>query len=176
MAAKSLSTVEEKMQIDLAKVNEIVLRYGKNKEDVIAMLLECQDRFRYIPREVLKVISEQTGVPITKLLGVATFYRGFSINPVGKCQFSVCMGTACYVLGAPRLLEAFSRELGIDPGKTTKDGKFSLHTINCPGCCGLAPVITIGDEVLGKVTLAKVPRIIEKYNKMIDKGEWKKGE
>lgn len=161
------------MQIDQAKVKEIIMRYGKNKEDVIAMLLECQSKFKYVPREVLQTISKEVDIPVTKLLGVATFYRGFSLNPVGKCQISVCMGTACYVLGAPRLLESFARELGIDPGKTSKDGKFSLHTINCPGCCGLAPVITVNDEVIGKVTLSKVPRLIEKYHKIIEKGELK---
>jgi len=164
------------MQIDKAKINEIILKHGKNKEDVIAMLLDYQSKFRYIPRDVIYTISKEVGVPVVKLLGVATFYRGFSLIPVGKCPISVCMGTACYVLGAPRLLEAFSRELNIDPGKTTKDGNFSLHTINCPGCCGLAPVITVGDEVIGKVTLAKVPRLIEKYHKLIEKGEWKKEE
>lgn len=164
------------MTIDKGKVNEIILRYGKNKEDVIAMLLECQSKFRYIPRGVIEQISKEVGVPVVKLLGVATFYRGFSLNPVGICQISVCMGTACYVLGAPKLLDAFARELGIDPGKTTKDGKFSLHTINCPGCCGLAPVITVNEEVIGKVTLPKVPKLIEKYNNMIDKGLIKREE
>lgn len=158
-------------QIDLKIVNEIIMKHGRRKESVIGMLLDCQDKFRYIPKEVLDTISAQTGVPVTKLVGVATFYRGFSLNPVGKCPISVCMGTACYVLGASKILEAFARELNIDKGKTTKDGVFSLHTINCPGCCGLAPVITVGQEVIGKVTLAKVPRIIEKYYKLSEKKE-----
>ena len=158
-------------QIDLKIVNEIIMKHGRRKEGVIGMLLDCQDKFRYVPKEVIETISSQTGVPVTKLVGVGTFYRGFSLNPVGKCQISVCMGTACYVLGAPKILEAFARDLNIDKGKTTKDGVFSLHTINCPGCCGLAPVITVGQEVIGKVTLAKVPRIIEKFYKLSEKKE-----
>lgn len=158
-------------QIDLKAVNEIIMKHGRKQEGVIGMLLDCQEKFRYVPREVIKNISQQTGVPVTKLLGVATFYRGFSLNPVGKFPVSVCMGTACYVLGAPKILDAFSRELNIDKGKTTKDGIFSLHTINCPGCCGLAPVITVGQDVIGKVSLAKVPRIIEKYYKLSEKSE-----
>ena len=110
-------------------------------------------------------MADRVGVPLTRVLSIATFFRAFSLEPVGRYPIHVCMGTACYVLGAPKLVDAFSRELGIEENQRSKDGLFSLHTINCPGCCGLAPVVTVGLDVIGKVTQAQVPKIVERYRK-----------
>jgi NADH:ubiquinone oxidoreductase subunit E len=98
-------------------------------------------------------------------LGIATFYRGFSLKPVGRHRIHVCMGTACHVQGAPRLLDAVSRELGIQKGETTPDMEFSLDTVNCLGCCGLAPVITVGTDVHGKLKQTGIPRMLRRYVK-----------
>lgn len=151
--------------VDLARVDAIVDEHGRQREHLIAMLLECQSEFRYLPRELVERVAARVGVPVRVVLGIATFYRGFSLKPVGKHQISVCTGTACHVLGATRLVEALERELGVQCGDTTADGEFSLHTINCPGCCGLAPVVTVNEDVHGKISQVKLPRLVRKYKK-----------
>ncbi len=151
------------MQTDISKVDEIIMRYGRRKENLLAILLDCQEEFYYLPKEALEEISKQTGTPFVKVLHAATFFRAFSLKPVGKYPIHVCMGTACHVKGAPRLLEAFERELQIKKGETTKDNLFSIETVNCLGCCGLAPVVTVGKDVHGKLRQATISRIIKKY-------------
>lgn len=151
--------------MDAVKVDAIIDRHGRRQEQLIAMLLECQEEFRYLPRELIEQVAAHVGVPVTVVLGIATFYRGFSLKPVGKYQISVCTGTACHVLGATKLVEAFERELGVKRSDTTPDGLFSLHTINCPGCCGLAPVVTVGQDVHGKINQARIPRLVNRYRK-----------
>ena len=149
--------------VDATKVDAIVDRHGRRREDLIAMLLECQEEFRYLPRQIVERVAQRVGVPVTVVLGIATFYRGFSLKPVGEYQISVCTGTACHVLGARKLVEAFERELGLKCGDTSPDGRFSLHTINCPGCCGLAPVVTVGEAVHGHMTVKKIAGLINQY-------------
>ncbi len=149
--------------VDISKVREIVKRHGSKREHVIAMLLDCQEEFRYLPREVLEEVSVQIGSPLTSVLTLATFFRAFSLKPVGRHQIHVCMGTACNIQGGPRLVEAVERELKIKKGDTTPDMEFSLDTVNCVGCCGLAPVITVGQDVHGKVKQSQVPRIVKQY-------------
>jgi len=149
--------------IDRAKVNEIVLRHGRRKERLIAILLDCQEEFYHLPQEVLQEISDRVEVPLSKVLGIATFYRTFSLKPVGKYPIHVCTGTACHVKGAPRLLEALERELKILRGDTSPDMLFSISTVNCLGACGLAPCITVGKDVHGKLKQSDVPRILKKY-------------
>jgi NADH-quinone oxidoreductase subunit E len=152
--------------LDLARVDAIVDGHGRQREHLIAMLLECQSEFRFLPRELIERVAARVGVPVRVVLGIATFYRGFSLKPVGKYQISVCTGTACHVLGATKLVEALERELGVKRGDTTGDGEFSLHTINCPGCCGLAPVVTVNQDVHGKISQVKLPRLVRKYKKV----------
>ncbi len=149
--------------VDLARVEEIVDRHGRSRDRLIAMLLDCQQEFRYLPRPLIERVASRVGVPVMTVLGIATFYRGFSLKPVGEHQISVCTGTACQVLGAPKLVEAFEQELGIKKGETAPDGRFSLHTINCPGCCGLAPVVTVGDDIHSKVTPEEVQSLVNQY-------------
>jgi NADH:ubiquinone oxidoreductase subunit E len=151
--------------VDLTRVDAIVDRHQGQREHLIAMLLECQDEFRYLPRQLIERVAARVNVPVTVVLGIATFYRGFSLKPVGRYPISVCTGTACHVLGATRLVEALERELGVKRGDTTPDGLFSLHTINCPGCCGLAPVVTVGQDVHGKINQARLPRLVGRYKK-----------
>lgn len=149
--------------VDVSKVQEIVQRHECKREHIIAILLECQDEFRYLPREVLEEIAADIDTPLTSVLSVATFFRAFSLKPVGRHQVHVCMGTACNISGGPRLLEALERELKVKRGDTTPDLQFSLDTVNCVGCCGLAPVITIGQDVHGKIKQSQIPRIVKKY-------------
>jgi NADH-quinone oxidoreductase subunit E len=151
--------------IDVVKVEQIVDRHGRRSEHLIAMLLECQEEFCHLPREVIETVARRMQAPVSAVLGIATFYRGFSLKPVGRHPIHVCMGTACHVQGAPRLLDAISRELGIQRGDTTTDMEFSLDTVNCLGCCGLAPVVTVGQDVHGKLKQAAVPKMLRKYQK-----------
>lgn len=150
--------------VDMAKVREIIERHGCAQENIIAMLLDCQEEFYHIPREVIEEIATRVGIPRAKVLGIATFFRAFSLKPVGKHPIHVCMGTACHVKGAPRLLDAFLRELGVQrTQEVTPDNLFSVDTVNCLGCCGLAPVVTVGRDVHGKLKQSDVARLIKKY-------------
>lgn len=149
--------------IERARVEEIVERHGRLKENLIAVLLDCQEEFHHLPREVIETVAEAMGTPVTQVLGIGTFYRTFSLQPVGRHCLHVCMGTACHVQGAPKLLEALERELGVKRGHTTPDQQFTLDTVNCLGCCGLAPVLTVGQDVHGKVKQAQIPRILKQY-------------
>ncbi|MFH1177016.1 MAG: NAD(P)H-dependent oxidoreductase subunit E [Acidobacteriota bacterium] len=151
--------------VDVSKVRDIVSKHGGKREHLIAMLLDCQEEFHYIPREVVTEVATQVAAPITHVLGIATFFRAFSLKPVGVYPVHVCLGTACHVQGGVRLLEALERQLGVPKGETTKDMLFSVDSVNCLGCCGLAPVIMIGPNVHGKLKQAQIPRILKKYRK-----------
>jgi len=147
--------------IDTTNADTIVRRHGGRQEDLIAILLDCQEEYHYLPREVLEEVAVETATPLTSVLRIATFFRAFSLRPVGRHQIHVCMGTACNIQGGPRLVEALERELKIKRGDTTPDLEFSLDTVNCIGCCGLAPVVTVGQEVHGKMRQSTVPRLIK---------------
>ncbi len=149
--------------IDTSKVHSIVAHHESRKEHMIAILLECQEEYRYLPREVLEKVSAELNTPLTSVLSIATFFRAFSLKPVGRHQVHVCMGTACCIQGGPRLVEALERELKIKKGDTTPDMEFTLDTVNCVGCCGLAPVVTVGKEVHGKLKQSGIPRLVKQY-------------
>ena len=127
------------------------------------LLQKAQDIYGYLPEEILKKISDETMIPVEKFYGVATFYSQFSLNPKGKYQISVCLGTACYVKGSGDIYNALMEKLGIVGGECTPDGKFSLDACRCVGACGLAPVMLVNDEVYGRLTADQVDDILAKY-------------
>ena len=127
------------------------------------VLQAAQEIFGYLPEEVQIMVAEGLGIPLTEVYGVASFYAQFTLNPKGKYQISVCLGTACYVKGASDVLTAVEKKLGIKPGGITPDGKFSLDSCRCVGACGLAPVMMINGEVYGRLTADDIPGIIAKY-------------
>ena len=129
----------------------------------IPVLHEAQDIYGYLPIEVQEIISEGLGVPLAEIYGIVTFYTQFSLNPKGEYEIGVCLGTACYVKGSGDILEEIKKELGIDVGECTPDGKFSLTATRCVGACGLAPVVTINDDVYGRLTTKEVADILKKY-------------
>lgn len=143
-------------------VSEILSQYQSDPGSVIAILQDVQAEFSYLPPEVLKLISRKLAIPLSRVLSLATFYRAFSLTPKGRHPIHVCLGTACHVRGAQLVLEKFERELGIKSGETSADGEFSLDAVRCVGCCGLAPVVTVGDEVHGKTTQTKVAGLVKK--------------
>lgn len=130
----------------------------------MTVLQEAQKIFGYLPLEVQKFISENIGVPIAELYGIATFYSQFAITPKGKHQIGICLGTACYVKGAQKVMDKIVEELEIGVGETTPDGLFTIDATRCLGCCGLAPVMMIDSDVYGKLDDVNViPAILEKY-------------
>jgi len=127
------------------------------------VLQEAQNIYGYLPIEVQKIIAEGLNIPLEEVYGVVTFYAQFSLNPKGKYNIGVCLGTACYVKGSQEVYDKVSEVLNIKGGEVTDDGKFSLEATRCIGCCGLAPVMTVGDDVYGKLTADMIPDIIKKY-------------
>ena len=130
---------------------------------LIAVLQDIQQAFNYLPAEALRYASERLGVPLSRAYALARFYNSFSLTPRGRHIIRVCMGTACHVKGAHLILQALERLLGVKAGDTTEDGNFTLEPVRCLGCCGLAPVMTIDDDLYGSVTLASLPKILEGY-------------
>jgi len=151
---------------DQKKVDEIIQKWDSDNEYVIEMMQDIQDEFRHISIEKLEQINKTTKVPLAELYHIATFYKAFSLEPRGKYEIQVCMGTACHVKGAGRVLDAFERELGIPDGSTTADKLFSLDGVRCLGCCSLAPVVTIGEDLYGDIQPSQVPRLVKKYKKL----------
>ena len=130
---------------------------------LMPILQHAQEIFGYLPIEVQTMISDETGIPLEKIYGVATFYSQFSLQPKGPYRISVCLGTACYVKGSGDIFKKLEELLGITNGECTPDGKFSLDSCRCVGACGLAPVMMINDEVYGRLTVDDVPTILAKY-------------
>ncbi len=130
---------------------------------LILVLHKAQELFGYLPPEVQEFVAKKLEIPLAKVYGVVSFYTFFTMTPRGKYPISVCMGTACYVKGAEKILEEFKRILSIGVGETTDDGKFSITALRCIGACGLAPVLTIGSKVYGRVTPSQVQKILEEY-------------
>jgi NADH-quinone oxidoreductase subunit E len=149
--------------MDARVVENILQRHPQDPSAIIQVMLDVQNELYYLPRDVLDRISEHLHVPLSRTYNLATFYKAFSLKPKGKFPIAVCTGTACHVQGAVRILDQIQRELGIREGETTKDRKFSVESVRCLGCCGLAPVVTIGKNLHGKVPLAKVTKIIGQY-------------
>ncbi|HEY5575238.1 MAG TPA: NAD(P)H-dependent oxidoreductase subunit E [Clostridiaceae bacterium] len=148
---------------DVAKIKEICTSFNNDPQELINVLHSCQEHFGYLPAEVQEVISGELVVPVAKIYGVVTFYSFFTMTPKGKHPISICLGTACYVRGAEKVLEEFKKELGLNVGQVTKDNKFSLSSLRCVGACGLAPVVLVGDKTYGRVAPDDVRNIIKEY-------------
>jgi NADH:ubiquinone oxidoreductase subunit E len=148
-----------------ALVENLAQTYGGGAESIVPILQDINAELNWLPPEVLLRLSTLKEVPLERILRIATFYKAFSLKPRGKHIFTVCMGTACHVRGAPRIVDQFERELGIAAGETTPDKLFTLEKVRCIGCCGLAPVLTCGDDLFGKVDSTRVPKLLKKYRK-----------
>ena len=149
----------------MSRAAAILERYKGKKENLVAILQDIDAEYRYLPEFMLKYVAQKLEAPYSQIYSLATFYTAFSLVPKGKYKVCVCLGTACHVRGAPRIMESLERELGIKNGGTTKDLLFSLESVRCIGCCGLAPVFTINEDLYGKAVQGNVPKIIEKYRK-----------
>ncbi len=145
------------------EVLKIMESWNMRKDCLIEILHDVQEEFNYLPKEILIEISEGLEVPLANIFGIVTFYKGFSLMPRGRFWIGVCMGTACHVQGSDIILEAFERELGITVGEMDEKEDFSLDVVRCIGCCGLAPVVTVNQDIYGKFGPDQVANIIEKY-------------
>ena len=146
-----------------AQLKAVIAENCIDKSNLMVVMQKAQDIYGYLPIEVQQMIADGMGVPLEKVYGVATFYAQFALSPKGKFNISVCLGTACYVKGSGDILEELKQKLGIDVGECTPDRKFSLEACRCIGACGLAPVLTVGEDVHGRLTKADVPGILAKY-------------
>ena len=154
-------TVEQERQL-----KEVLHGLKGQPGGLMPALQQAQAIYGYLPIEVQKMVAEGLDLPLEEVYGVSTFYSQFSLNPKGRYKISVCMGTACYVKGSGDIFAKMSEGLGIKSGECTPDGKFSLEACRCIGACGLAPVLTINDDVYGRLTVKDIPDIIKKYNAM----------
>ncbi len=145
------------------KLMAVIAEHKGQEGAVIPVLHEAQGIYGYLPIEVQEMISEGLDVPLAEIYGIVTFYTQFSINPKGKYQIGICLGTACYVKGSGDILEKVKEILGIDVGECTPDGLFSIDATRCIGACGLAPVMTVNDDVYGRLVVDDVADIIKKY-------------
>ena len=148
------------------QLEEIIAKYKDTPGALIPVLHEAQELYGYLPFEVQKIIADGLDIPVAKVYGVVTFYSQFSLTPKGKYRISVCLGTACYVKGAAEILDKLKERLSIDVGECTDDGLFSLDSCRCIGACSLAPVVTINEEVYGKLVPEDIDGIIDKYEAM----------
>ena len=153
------------VSIDIDKINEILHSYPADQHNSLAIMHDMQHEFQYIPREGLEALADYIGVPLSSLYSMATFYKALSLKPKGKHIIKMCDGTACHIRGSMTLLEGVTRLLGISDGETTEDGMFSLELVNCLGSCALAPVMVVDGVYYNKMTMEKLPGILDSYRK-----------
>lgn len=145
------------------KLLEVIASHKDQKGSLMPILQQAQEIYGYLPIEVQKIISENTGVSLSEIYGVVTFYSQFNLYPKGEYKIAVCLGTACYVKGSGEILDKIKEKLNIDAGECTPDGKFSLDATRCIGACGLAPVLTVNNDVYGRLVVDDVEKILDKY-------------
>lgn len=158
--------MKEKVELQacqIEKIKVICAEFNNEQGELINVLHKVQHEFGYLPEEVQEIVAEGLNMPVAKVFGVVSFYTFFSMTPRGKYPISVCLGTACYVRGAEAILEEFKKELHIEVGEVTADGKFSLNCLRCVGACGLAPVAVIGERTYGRVTADMIKNILKEY-------------
>jgi len=153
------------VNVETQKVKFFTEKYGKQKKALISILQDIQAEYNYLPQEALRLVSETLDIPLIDIIGVATFYRSFSLEPRGEHQVTVCIGTACHVRGGAKILDEFERKLDVESGQTTEDGQFTLETVACLGCCAIGPVVVVDGDYHAQTSLRKVESILKKYRK-----------
>jgi len=147
-----------------AKAKQALQKHQHDKSLLVDILQDIQAEVGYLPKEVLQETSEGLGVPLSRVYSVATFFKAFSLTPRGRYLINVCMGTACHVRGAVKVMEKIEQELKINRGETTKDLKFTLETVNCVGACALGPMVIVGEDYHGEMTPEGVVSVLKEYN------------
>lgn len=147
------------------EVQEIMVPYKEEKDNLIPILNDIQEKYGYIPKTAQMEVSKYLGIPMAEIFGVITFYSRFTLEPKGKYNISVCLGTACFVKGSQSILDRLKERLNLEEGKTSADGKFSIDTTRCVGACGIAPVFTVNGEVYGHATVKKLDEVLNELEK-----------
>ena len=168
-AISSEGTTRSQEQVDSKDILEILEKHNCNKSGLIAILEDIQVEYGYLPEKSLKIVSERTGRSLVDVYGVATFYRFFSLRPKGKHLVCACLGTACHVRGAPRVVVELEQQLGIKAGQTTADKEFTLETVNCLGACALGPMVVVDGHYFSKVRKSKVKQLLDQAREGFDK-------
>jgi NADH-quinone oxidoreductase subunit E len=158
---RKVEKAQGKMIATVNKIDETVDRYQGDRSALIQILLDIQREYHWLPKEALLQLSERLDIPLNQIYHIATFYKAFSLLPRGRHSVTVCMGTACHVRGSPALVDKAVRMLGIKPGGTSSDMRFTLNTVNCLGCCALGPVVVVDGEYHGNPSPAELERIFE---------------
>ena len=156
---------------DQTEFEGIIRQHHQEKRSLIPILQDLQAKYNYLPPVALNMVSQALDVPLIDIISVASFYNAFSLEPKGEHQITVCMGTACHVRGAPKILEEFERNLKIKAGQTREDGKFSLDSVACLGCCAIGPVVVVDSEYHAQTNIrnaSKITRMLEKKEKTND--------
>jgi len=146
-----------------SEIDTIIERYEARESAILAVLQDIQAKEKYLPKEVLEQVGQRLHIPINKIYRIATFYRAFSLTPRGRHEVCVCLGTACHVRGAQRIVDQIGIELGIRPGETTKDRNFTLETVNCLGVCASGPILAVDGEYFGNMSPIKVEGVLKKF-------------
>lgn len=163
--ARARHTGERKTEImDSERIEHIIDKHHGEASSLIQILLDIQNELHWLPGEALQMVSEKLQIPMSRIQHTATFYKAFSLVPKGRHGISICMGTACHVRGARRVLEAVQHATGIQPGETDPDMKFSLDTVNCIGCCALGPVMEIDEQNFGNLAPAMTADLLKNYD------------
>lgn len=161
--ASQTQTPEGALANQTVQADQALKDWSEQSENLIPILQEIQERCHYLPEPALRRVAERLGVPLTDVFHVATFYNCFTLEPVGDHLVQVCLGTACHVRGAPRVLDRLLRDLKLAAPGTTKDYQFTVRTVRCIGCCGLAPVVRVDENAHPNLSQAKVPGLLKKY-------------
>lgn len=160
-----MSRIKVELKKDkIDKIKEICKLFDNREGELINVLHKTQSTFGYLPAEVQEVVAQELNVSVAKVYGVVTFYSFFTMVPKGRHPISICTGTACYVRGAEKVLDELKKELKIEVGETSEDGKFSISCLRCVGACGLAPVVMVGDKTYGRVAPEMVKGILKEYD------------
>ena len=154
----------KRSSMDTDRIDQIIDRHQGEANSLIQVLLEIQSEHHWLPKEALERVSGKLQVPLTRILHIATFYKAFSLVPKGRREIHICMGTACHVRGAPRVLDTVQDLTGIQPGETDLDLKFSLETVNCLGCCALGPVMVVDGKTYGNVAPSETADVLRNHD------------
>lgn len=157
-------SMDQAEAVDFVELDDIIDKtFSRDKENLIMILQAIQRRYNYLPKPALSYLTAKIGVPYSKIYEVATFYSTFSLEPRGRNIISICLGTACHVRGAERLRERLHESLKIADGQTTEDGRFTLESVRCIGCCSLGPVMKINEDMHGRITTDEVDKVLGQY-------------
>jgi len=153
------------------KIRNIIEKYDSDKGFLVPVLQDVQKELNYLPREALDLVGQILDIPMSRIFEVSTFYKAFSLEPRGRTQMSLCVGTACHVRGVPLIVDHVERELSIKAGETTKDLEYTFETVNCLGACALGPIMVVNEEYHGQMTIAKTTKLLKKLSKQAKKGD-----